>query len=41
MSFLKPTELKLYKNGGYVAAIDVFSKEEASEVREEFDINTL
>jgi ectoine hydroxylase-related dioxygenase (phytanoyl-CoA dioxygenase family) len=37
MSSLTPKQLKQYKEDGYVAPIDVLSKKEASEVREEIE----
>ena len=37
MSSLKSEQIKQYKNNGYVAPIDVLSKEEAFEIRNEIE----
>ena len=37
MSFLTSTQIKQYKDEGYVAPVDALSKEEANEVREELE----
>ena len=38
MSFLNSDQLKQYEEEGYVAPIDVLSKEEAKEVRDEIEL---
>ena len=38
MPFLNSDQLKQYEEEGYVAPVDVLSKEEASEVREEIEL---
>ena len=38
MSFLTSEQLKQYEEDGYVAPIDVLSKEETNEVKEEIEL---
>ena len=38
MSFLTSTQIKQYKDEGYVSPIDALSKDEALEIREEIEI---
>ena len=37
MSFLSSNQLKMYSEEGFVSPIDIFSKEEALEIRKEIE----
>ena len=38
MSYLSPNQLKQYEDEGFVSPINIFSKEEAKEIRDEIEL---
>ena len=38
MSYLSPNQLKQYQDEGFVSPINIFSKEEAKEIRDEIEL---